>query len=332
MVNVLVTGANGFIGKSLCASLVSAGHKVRGVVRSEKSLRQLADGVESVITGEIGPDTEWREALEGIEAVIHLAARVHIMEKAGAEDYEPFFITNTQGTLRLAKEAEDAGVKKFIFASSVKAVGESNESPWDESVETRPEDAYGKSKAEAETTLMGMQGEMEIVILRLPLVYGPGVKANMARLISLAAKGVPLPFGLVRNSRSMLYVKNFNDAVEAIIKSDQPGAGIYFLSDGEDVSTPELARTIAQAMGRRPMFLPVGASLLYAVGKVGDLISRLSGKRAPLNTEAVQKLTGSLSVDISKFRKTFGWRPPYSFEDGIRETVLSATQQKGTKG
>jgi UDP-glucose 4-epimerase len=209
----------------------------------------------------------------------------------------------------------------LVFASSVKAVGERNDTPWTEAVTPRPVDPYGASKLEAEVLLRGMaaSGTFDVPILRLPLLYGPGLKANMRRLFEAVARRRPLPLALVRNRRSFAYVGNVIAAMDAVIAAGSAGSATFFVSDGHDLSTPELARLIAAALGVEPRLLPVPPALLRAAGRAGDLLARVGP--FPLTSAAVDRLLGSLVVDVSLLRATTGWRPQYTVEEGLAVTA-----------
>ncbi|MDP8265665.1 MAG: SDR family oxidoreductase [Candidatus Aceula meridiana] len=309
--NILVTGANGFIGRALCRVLTVQGHVVRSAVRSVEKFEQLPDGGEKVSVGDIGSNTEWSSALEGIDAVVHLAARVHIFKELTADSLEAFRKVNVLATERLALAATKAGVKRFIFISSVKVNGEGSSQPYTESDCPNPQDAYGISKREAEDVLRIIAAEtgMEVVILRLPLVYGPGVGANFKNLTKLVALGVPLPFKNIDNQRSFIYLGNLIDAIAVCVEHPKATGETFLISDGEDVSTPDLMKIIANALGKKLRLF----SLPYGILRI---LCKIAGK-----SEQLEKLTGTLLVDSSKIRDLLDWKPPFSLEEGIKETV-----------
>ena len=315
---VLVTGANGFVGRALSRELLRRGRRVRAAVRSGAGPPDgCPDGCEARIVGDLGPDTDWSAALEGVDAVAHLAARVHVMRERAADPLAAFRRTNVEGTLRLARSAAAAGVKKFVFLSSVKALGEATPAgPFTDSSPADPRDPYGVSKREAETGLSelaagsGMAGSgMKVAILRPPLVYGPGVKGNFLSLLRLIERGVPLPLAGLRNRRSLLYLGNLVDAIDLCLSHDGAAGRTFLIRDGEDLSSAELVRRLAAALGRRaPLFsLPEGVLRLAA---------SCIGRRA-----AAQRLLGSLTVDDGRLRRDLGWSPPFAVEEALAETA-----------
>ncbi len=326
---VLVTGAGGFVGRALCQGLERSGHSVRRAVRvgvaNGKNVGPPISGravdiparenrytAETVATGAIGPETNWAVALSGIEAVVHLAARVHVLREKSRNPLAEFRLVNVAGSTRLAQEAATAGVRRLVYVSSIKVNGESTQaSPFTETDTPRPQDAYGLSKLEAEQALRKISKEtgMEVVIVRPPLVYGPGVGGNFLRMMHWVNRGFPLPLGAVRNSRSLIYLGNLVDVLMTCV-SDPRAAGKNFLvSDGEDVSTPELLRRLAQAMGRRPRLVSFPPVLLHLAGL-------LTGRSAE-----IERLLGSLRVDSSRIRRELQWSPPFFMEQGLRETA-----------
>lgn len=303
---VLVTGANGFVGQALCAALVSSGHRVRRAVRAPQ-----ADLPGAVAVGDIGPATDWRAALEGMGVVVHLAARTHVLLETAADPLGEYRRINVGGSECLARAAAAMGVRRLVFLSSVKVNGESTAArPFTENDVPHPEDAYGRSKLEAEQALAGISAAtgLEVAVLRPPLVYGPGVKGNFQRLMRQVARGLPLPFGAIHNRRSLVYVGNLADAIVKAVDAPR-AAGTYLVADGEDVSTPDLVRGLARALGvtARLPALPLAALNFFAV---------VAGKRAEL-----ARLAGSLQVDDSRFRREFGWHPRFTFAQGIEETA-----------
>lgn len=309
---ILVTGANGFVGTALCNRLVAAGHRVRGALRRRDRLWKSVDGVDYVQVGDIGPDTHWSEALEGVGAVVHLAARVHVMHETSAAPLAAFRAVNVAGTERLARVATEKGVGRFVYASSIKVNGESTATtPFTEADTPAPVDPYAVSKYEAEQALRLTAKEtgLEVVIVRPPLVYGPGVGGNFLRLLRLVERGVPLPLALVDNLRSMIYLGNFADALTNCTIHSAAAGQTFLVSDGEDVSTPGLFRALAAALGVPARLFPFPVTLL----KLGGLILGQQGE--------VGRLTGSLQVDSSKIRNTLHWQPRYTLADGLAETA-----------
>lgn len=306
---VLVTGATGFVGRALCAALLNHTRQVVAVARKRG---EWPEGCDTRLLADIGPDTDWTEALDGVDAVVHLAARVHVMRESAAEPLAAFRRTNVAGTLRLARSAAQAGVRRLVFLSSVKALGESSpDGALTDASRPKPRDPYGVSKWEAEQGLaqVARESAMEIVILRPPLVYGPGVKGNFRALVRLLDRGVPLPLGAIRNRRSLLYLGNLVDAIALCLAHDAAAGKTYLIRDGEDLSTPDLARRLAAALGRPARFFPLpGAVLRLAAGCLG-------------RTAEAERLLGSLVLDDGAIRRDLGWRPPFTLEAGLGATA-----------
>jgi len=310
MHNVLVTGANGFVGTALCKKLLSKGFYVRGAVQLEKT-SFLPEKVAPVHIKSIDSDTKWGDALAGIDTVVHLAARVHVMDDSSSDPLTEYRKVNVEGTKFLAVAAANAGVKRFVYISSIKVNGEGKSAAYTEDDEVSPRDHYGVSKWEAEQELnkIADKTDLETVILRPPLVYGPGVKANFMRLVSLVKLGIPLPFRYINNCRSLIYIGNLIDAIITCMTNPNAAGKTYLVSDGEDVSTPELIRRIGAASGRRALLLPVPVWIMRMAGWI-------TGKY-----DEVERLVGSLTVDISKICKELEWKPPYAMKYGLRETA-----------
>ncbi len=278
---VLVTGATGFVGTALCTALPQYGFRVRRAVRAS-----IHPGTDAVVVGHIDATTDWSAALAGVDGIVHLAARTHDVLDPTPQRLDDYRRLNVAGTRRLAEEAARAGVRRFVFMSSVKVNGEATQGrPFRESDVPQPRDAYGITKLEAEQVLQELSraGAMEIVVLRPPLVYGAGVKGNFLRLMGLLARGVPLPFASIRNRRSLIYVGNLIDAIVTALRSPQAAGGTYLVSDGEALSTPDLLRRLGRALGRDARLLPCPPALL-----------RAGRSRAAPRSGA---LTGSLEVD-----------------------------------
>jgi UDP-glucose 4-epimerase len=265
------------------------------------------------MVGEIDASTDWRVALAGCDAVVHLAARVHTMRESAQDPLAVYRETNTEATLNLARQAAQAGVQRFVFISTVKVNGEGRDVPYCETDVPAPEDAYAVSKWEAEQGLHRIAQEtgLEVVILRPPLVYGPGVKANFLRLMHIVQRGWPLPLGAIRNRRSLLYLGNFVDAIRLCVEHPAAAGQTFLLDDGQAVSTPELVNALARAMGRPVRLLAVPVGVLEFAGS-------LLGNRA-----AVARLAGSLYLDSSAIRSRLGWTPPFSMEAGLAATVAA---------
>jgi len=309
---VLVTGANGFVGTAVCRRLLAEGWQVTGAVRRETALPQ---GVEPRLVAPLGPGTPWAKALQGIDAIVHLAARVHVMHESAGDAEAQYRAVNTEGTLRLAREAILMGVRHLVFASSVKVNGEATSGqPFTFEDMPAPTDAYGRSKWRAEQGLAELVhtdggGHFRATIFRPPLVYGPGVGGNFAQMLRAIAKGWPLPLASIDNRRSLIYVENLADAIAVALREQAGATETFLLSDGEDVSTPELIRRLARAMGRPANLWPMPPNILMALG-------RMAG-RGP----AVQRLTESLQVRGTAFRQRFGWTPPFTLDQGLAETA-----------
>ena len=317
--SLLVTGSNGFVGRGLCVDLSLRRYEVRPVGRevASNSSRQYSDLFK---LGDIGPTTEWSGALDDVDAVVHLAARVHVMHDTEADPLAAFRAVNVEGTMNLARQAAAAGVKRFVFISSVKVNGESTQAgqAFTEADAPNPQDAYGLSKHEAEQALrqLAVDTGMEVVIIRPPLVYGPGVKANFAALMRAVQRGWPLPLGAVGNHRSLVALSNLVDFIVTCITHPQAANQTFLVSDGQDLSTTELVRGMARAAGVPARLLPVPVWALQGG-------ATLLGKG-----DAVQRLCGNLQVDISKARSLLGWVPPISSDEGLRQAVKGAVHEK----
>jgi nucleoside-diphosphate-sugar epimerase len=329
--NFLVTGANGFVGSALCEALSAQGYEVCGAVRSAKT---TVEKCKPVIIGEFDDNTDWGNALSGMEVVIHLAARVHVMSDDARDPLAEFRRTNTAGTENLARQAARAGVKRFVYVSSIKVNGEStplmasaapskiplgplflkgggSSNMFTETDLENPQDPYGISKWEAEQALHRVVAEtgLEVVIVRPPLVYGAGVKGNFVQMLKVLAKGIPLPLASVNNRRSLVYVGNL---VNALILCSTHHAAVgqtYLVSDGEDISTPDLLRQLGMAMGHPAHLFPCPQELLKLAG-------RLTGK-----SDQIERLLGSLQVDSNKICRELDWMPPYTLDQGLRATA-----------
>lgn len=311
MQSILITGVTGFVGKTLAEKAVTEGLTVLGAIRSAKDMAVLQTGVKPIQIQSIGADTDWSLALEGVEVIIHLAARVHEMNDTASDPLTAFREVNVAGTERLARMAAQAGVRRFVYLSSIKVNGEGCNISYTELDKPAPQDAYSVSKWEAEQVLqkIAAQTGLEFVIIRPPLVYGPGVKANFLKMVEVVNRGIPLPFTNINNSRSLIYLGNLIDAIITCISHPEAAGQTYLVSDGEDISTPELFRMVACALGKP-------ARLFHFPPRLMRLAGRLTGK-----SEAVGRLLGSLVVDSSKIRNELGWKPPYTMEQGLRETA-----------
>jgi nucleoside-diphosphate-sugar epimerase len=310
-VKVLVTGANGFVGQSLCPVLLGAGHEVVAAIRHDTA-PELPAAVKCINVGSLTLGTYWRDALDGVDAIVHLAARTHVMDEAADNPEMAYRQLNVEVTRRLANEAALLGVKRFIFLSSIKVNGERTDgAPFTQDDPAAPEDAYGRTKRDAEIELTrGTEGtSTETCILRAPLVYGPGVKGNFLKLLGAVAAGKLLPLGMIDNRRSLIYVGNLSSAIATALTHPDAAGQIYLVSDGEDLSTAALVVRMAKALGTPPRLLPVPAAILRLAG-------RLTG-RGPV----ISRLTGSLQVDSNPLRQNLGWKPPFSVDQGLEQTA-----------
>jgi len=309
---VLVTGANGFIGAALCRHLAREGRAVIGLVRRPEA--DLPGGIARRILPQIGPETDWTEALAGVDCVVHLAARVHILRDTARDPLYAFRQVNTYGTQRLAEACRAQGVRRFVFMSSVKALGDGAPGgrAYRDDDARRPTDAYGQSKAEAEEALAGIAaGGLEVVVLRPPLVYGPWVRGNFRALLRLCDGPWPLPLGSLDNRRSLLALDNLVDAVVASIDHKAAAGRHYLLRDGQDLATGELVGRLRAALGRPPRLVPAPHRLL-------ELMRRVDGLAG-----AVERLTGTLTVDDSGIRRDLGWTPPIGVDAALARVAAA---------
>ncbi|MFL9985160.1 UDP-glucose 4-epimerase family protein [Paraburkholderia sediminicola] len=308
---VLITGANGFVGQAVSRALLQRGDSVMGLVRRPQT---TVEGVREWLFDANdfeGIDQRWPVATR-CDAVIHLAARVHMKRETTAHPLAAYRATNVTGALRVAAAARRAGARRFVFVSSIKAVGESSAGrPITESDEPAPTDPYGISKLEAERALIdyGRESGLEVVIVRPPLVYGPGVRANFLQLMSAIAKGVPLPLGSIAARRSLLFVDNLADALVHCTTDPRAAGETFHVTDGRDLSVSELARALATQLHAPSRLIPVPVGLLRLAG-------RLTGRSAQ-----VDRLIGELRLDSSHIRERLGWYPPYTVEHGLLETA-----------
>lgn len=303
---VAVTGANGFVGSTLCARADREGWLIRRMSRCQA----VGNGV---TVGALGSTTDWSIALRDVHVVIHLAARVHVMRDMVADPLAAYREVNTEGTLNLASQAAALGVKRFVYISSIKVNGEETSvgRPFTEEDRPVPFDPYGISKLEAEQGLRVLAAEtgLEVVIIRPPLVYGPGVRANFLSMMHWLNRGVPLPLGAIYNKRSLLSLDNLVDLIITCIDHPAAASQVFFVSDGEDLSTTELLQRTAAALGKPARLLPVPQRAL-------TLALNMLGKK-----ELAQRLCGSLQVDIRKARNLLGWNPPVTIEAALLKTV-----------
>lgn len=311
---VLVTGATGFVGRALCLSLSRAGHEVLAATRNPNpnpNTNGLPEGTHVHTIGDIGPKTDWSDALSEANAVIHLAARAHIMKDTAADPSVTFNRINADGTARLAQAAAAAGIKRFVYLSTVKVMGDHSDTPFKETDTPQPKNVYGESKLAGERALTeaAKDTSLEPVILRPPLVYGPGVKANFLTLIKLCQMAPPLPFAAVQNRRSIIYMGNLVDALLLCLTAKEAAGETYFVCDNEDLSTPDLIRHIATALGRPARLFPVPTGFLRLAGTI-------TGKSQTITT-----LLSDLQVSDEKILDQLGWTPPFNVVQGLKETA-----------
>ncbi len=307
--SVLVTGAGGFIGRNLLLEMTKRGWHTRGAVRKQSI---LPDGVEQVVIGEVDGQTQWEDALRGADTVIHLAARAHVLHDTAEDPIAAFRNVNVAGARKLAHEAALSGVKRLVYVSSVGVQGLQTQlgKPCSEIDPPHPHNAYARSKLEAEQALMleSRESGMEVVIVRPPLVYGAGAPGNFDHMMRALLKRIPLPFGSVRNLRSLIYVHNLVDAL--IVCASHPAAAgqVYLVSDGEDVSTPGLLHYLSSAMGIHERIWACPVSLLKLAG-------HLAGRAGQ-----VDRLIESLQIDSGKIRRELDWKPPFTLQQGLQAT------------
>jgi len=306
---IAVTGASGFIGRVLCSALAEWGIPIRAVVRP--GAKPLETGIERAEIPDLCDASALRRAFQGAAVVVHLAGRAHRMREDTRDALAEFRRVNVDGTEAVVEAAAVAGVRRCLVASSVKAVGDANRTPWTEMTIPAPSDPYGLSKLEAERTALdgGARRGVETVVMRFPLVYGPGAPGNVLRLLRLVDRGLPLPLGLIRNRRSALYTGNLASAVRTLLDAPRVGGEVFFLADGVDLSTPDLVRTIARALNRPARLWRVPVSVL----RLGGLLTRRNAE--------IGRLVGSLSVSVEKLQHRTGWRAPFTPARGWSATA-----------
>jgi UDP-N-acetyl-alpha-D-quinovosamine dehydrogenase len=307
---ILVTGASGFVGRAVVPRLQEAGHRIKALSRTPG---KVPASVEPLI-GNIESEIDWAPRLAGVDTVVHLAARVHVMHETAGDPLARFRSLNRDATVRLATGAARAGVRRFVFVSSIKVNGEATTgTPFRAGDRPAPLDPYGVSKWEAEERLREVAKEtgMEVVVIRPPLVHGAGAGGNLRRFLGLIARGFPLPFGAIRNSRRLVGVRNLADLLAISVSHPSAPGQVFLAGDAESVSTATLARSIGVALGRAARLVPVPVGLL----RLGGAITGRSGE--------IDRLVGSLELDIGPTCSTLGWTPPLTFQEGITEMATA---------
>ncbi len=312
---ILITGANGFVGQAVTQALLRAGHSVITTSRQASSQVSLdattgSFAPISYVTKSIDGQTDWRTALLGVQTVVHCAARVHVMHNSAADMLDEYRNVNVDGTLCLARQAAVAGVRRFVFLSSIGVNGDQSSSPFTECDVPKPQNAYSASKLEAENSLfeLAAQTSLEVVIIRPPLVYGPNAPGNFGKLVRLVQSGIPLPLGALHNQRSLVALDNLASLVAMCadrVRSMQAANQLFMVADGEDISISSLLRKVAIAAGCPSRLVSVQPSLLRVSASV-------LGKR-----ELVERLLGNLQVDATKARTILGWRPVLTLDQGL---------------
>lgn len=309
----LITGAAGFVGSNLCKYLAPR-HALRLAVRTLPASEPLRSFGEVIGVGNVCGTTDWSASLTGVHAVVHLANRAHVMRETAADPAAACREVNVDGTRRLAEQAAAAGVRRLVYLSSVKVLGEQTQSQvFSESSMPAPEDPYGQSKWEAEQALQEVAAKtgLEVVVLRPPLVYGPGVGANFLRLMRCVASGIPLPVSAIHNRRSLIYVGNLASAIEACLSHPAAAGRTYLVSDGQPVSTAQLVSLLASGLAVSNRSWPLPPALLRLTGAV----TGMSG--------AISRLVDALEVDDAAIRRDLAWQPPFSMVEGLRETAAA---------
>jgi len=312
MKKFLVTGSSGFIGSRLCSTMATKGFSIRAVKRNEDSILPSCCK-DFVLIGERASSAEWSLALNGIDVIIHLAGRAHVMKEDHESPLEEYRRINVEGTRKIVEAAANKSIKRIIYLSTIKVNGESTAGkPFDESDLPEPQDAYARSKFEAEECMKEiseMHG-IEFVVLRSPLVYGPGVKGNLLKLMKYIKRGMPLPLGGLENKRSMISLDNLVDALILSGTRAECAGHTFLISDGNDLSTTQLVRTIATAMDRNIRLMPYPKALFSIASWLRPSFRSLS-----------ERLAGSLVVNSSKFRRMLQWTPPQTIADGVEDMV-----------
>lgn len=310
---ILVTGANGFIGSAMFRRLASRGVPVRGVVRDPAAMSTIPGLDDLAAVGSMGAGVDWQPVLKDVKVVLHLAARAHIMKDTVKDPLAAFRLVNTEGAVKLARQASECGVRRLVFVSTIKVNGETSgpDNPFTPHDIPRPSDPYAISKQEAENALweISTRSGMEVVVVRPPLVYGPGVKGNFLRLLSWVDRGTPLPLGAVDNRRSLIGLGNLVDFLERCIGHPDAAGETFLVSDGHDLSTPGIIELMARSFGKKPRLAKIPVPVLQT-------LARVAGK-----SKEWDRLCGSLVVDSTHARRKLDWEPPVSVQTGFNETA-----------
>lgn len=312
MTRVLVTGANGFVGTALCERLVEQGMEARAAIRKANPAKNHSLTVQTVEVGDIHADTDWSAALAGVTHVVHLAARVHVMREKSRDPLADFRAVNTAATVNLARQAVAAGVRRFVYVSTIKVNGERTSGrPFRAEDNPQPEDAYAQSKLEAELALknISQHSGLDVVIVRPPLVYGPGVKGNFLSMLRVLRRGWPLPLASCSNRRSLVGLTNLVSLLEKCVTHPAAAGQVFLAADGEDLSTPELLRQVAHALGRKAWLLPFPPAMLR-------LATRITGREG-----IYERLCSSLQIDTGKTHELLGWTAPLSVDEELARTA-----------
>jgi len=331
--HVLVTGASGFVGRHLVPYLVREGWPVRVALRRPYRCDGWPEEIAQVYVGEVNGNTDWARALDGIDAVVHLASQSG--SRPAHVQAETYFEVNVQGTLNLARQAAQQGVQHFIFMSSFHAVAFCSDQPITERSRCYPESVYGQSKLEAEKVLIHTveRSPMKWTILRPAPIYGEGHRGNLHRLIQMVRTGVPLPVRGIRNQRSVLFIENLLELISVTLMNRNAFNQTFLVSDTEPLSTPALIRLVCMALDRFCLLVPFPIFCLRAVGKVGDKLEKVTKRRVSINTPLINGFLGSLYCDASQIQRTLQWTPPFSTLEGLRRTLRSggknSRNQKG---
>lgn len=310
---ILVSGASGFVGRAVCKEAKLRKLDVMAATRTDN--QELGD-IETFVVGNIDASTAWTAALQGVDVIIHLAARAHVMKETSLDPLEEFRKVNVLGTENLARQAAECGVRRMVFVSSIGVNGMQSiaGTPFTEKDSPKPHNAYAQSKLEAEHILNKISEEtgLEVVILRPPLVYGDAAKGNLAWLVRILQSGLPLPFGSIQNQRSLIFLGNLVDALLLCAQHPAAAGQLFLVRDGQDVSTPELIRAIASSLGISPRLFPFPSMILRAA-------ATLAGRKAVLS-----KLSGTLQINDDKIRKVLAWTPPDTLQSGMSKTFHTA--------